>query len=1166
MKAERQSRGWLTPFQGCGKVKIFIFICVVTVVLSGSCLPVFGETSPKGDVVAEQGAISGVARYRVFSLKHISAEQGKKYLAEVGVGTVSQLPGVNTLLVTAQPEELVKASAILELVDAEESFDIKTIFPASDVAKFPSNEQIAAKVGDISIGTFSNPPSGTAKTKVILDVHNGSVIAVAPAGQIERIISAVEQLQSGGAQTQQLVPKGGSEPNKSAKMIETSEAETETIAKKAESTKAELKRAEEELKRIKASSKSAGQADTEVNEPNELFSKLLNSIAETEKTTAGEQVRQLSQPNAVTPTIATQTAAGVPETNEPNKPSAGLKQKEESAPQITEEPQSAEHLMTEPNMSAEEPESEQNLKPVSKVHSYEPAPFANGNEMLELDLPAKINIIDLVDLVGKYLQLDYMYDEIQVKGEVSLKLQGPVKVKDLYPLLESVLKFKGFVMTRKGNLVTIVPAADALGIDPVLHPDERGVQLGDVVITDVFRLKYIDTGSAQNLLSSMRLGANITPIPETGTLIVTEYAYRMARVEELLDMVDQPGAPKQFRFRQLKYTMAATLASKIKSLAEQLGTVSVTIAATSPAQPSARRVRGRPETPAPAAPAAAPAATPAAAPAATPAAAAKAAVYLDADERTNRILMIGLEEQLLVVDSLIDALDVEQQDLRTLRLYDIQHVGADEVLKKLGELGIISGGKTTTGRITAGAKTTTPGAPGTTAPATPASAATTEVEPIAGEPQVVVIESTNSLLVNATAEQHVQIATIISYVDSETLKQAIPYVIYALENQNPDDLADVLQKFIQETIKDKEGKVQQTIKKTEEDIIIVPDKNTFSILVYASKKNQEWIGSLIRQLDKRRPQVLIDVMLVSVTEDDSFTYDLQLVSKLPEMAAGGSMTGVIGSALLPTFPSGTVKELASNPATTGLQGFYADSHIQALLTLMQTKGYGRVLARPKILVNDNEKGHIDTTTTIYVAQVTSQYLPSTTVVTTPGTTTPTNTAITSTNFATFPSGIKLDITPHISEGSLLRLEVQVSRSSQAPPPAGSQANTPPGDKIEDNVNTVVTVPDNRTIILGGIITLNQAKNNSKVPFLGDIPIAGGLFRSISNTGNQAKLYVFVKANILRPENTGGLADLQKMSDRNRGAVERFEQKFEEHQDWPGVKPEPVEPLHVLESE
>jgi type II secretory pathway component GspD/PulD (secretin) len=1118
MMAERQ-------FQGCWKTLVRakrpavarkVFICVVIVVLTGGYL--FAAEQKTASELAE------LARYRVFPLKYISAEQGKKYLAEAGVGTVSQLPGVNALLVTAQAEELVKATAILGLVDDEELFDIKTVASVSEVAKFPSNEQIAAKVGDISIGTFSNPPSGDAKTKVIIDIHNNAVIAVAPAGQLERINSAVEQLRRGEAQTLQ-----GSEPNKLAKMDKASGEGTETIPE------TELKRAEEELKRITASSKPSGQAGSSVTgtkdyEPNELFNKLLNSIAKTGEVAAERQTKQLSQPNAVAPAPAAQAAGGVPEANEP---SADLKQAEESAPRITEEQQ-------EPNLAAEEPDSESNLKPFSKVSSYEPAPIADGNEMLELDLPAKLNIIDLVDLVGKYLQLDYMYDERQVTGEVSLKLQGPIKVRDLYPLLESVLKFRGFVMTRKGNLVTIVPAAEALGIDPVLHPEAGEIQFGDVVITRVFRLRYIDTASAQNFLTSMKLGANISPIPETGTLIVTEYAYRMARVEELLEMVDQPGAPREFRFRQLKYTMATTLAPKIKTLAEQLGTVSVTIAAPTPAQPPVRR-RGRPvPTPTPAA----------------PAAAAKTAVFLDADERTNRILMIGLEEQLMVVESLIDALDVEQQDLRTLRLYDIQHVGAEEVVKKLQELGIISGGgRPTTGRITGGARPTVPGTPAT--PAAPAAATTAEVEPLVEEPQVVVIESTNSLLVNATPEQHIRIATIISYVDSETLKQAIPYVIYSLENQDPEDLAEILQKFIQETIKDKEGKIEQTIKKTEEDITIVPDKNTFSILVYASKKNQEWIGSLIKQLDKRRPQVLLDAMLVEITESDAFDYDLQLVSKLPEMAAGMSMPGLPTDSLLPVASSGTVKE-ATSILGEGLsaQGFYADNHIQALLRLMQTKGYGRVLARPKILVNDNEKGHIDTTNTIYVSRESTTVYNATT-----------GQSGTSYTFDQFPSGIKLDITPHISEGSLLRLEITMSRSSQTAPEGGIGANEPPPDKSENNIETIVTVPDDSTIILGGITTLGQTKNNWKVPLLGDIPLAGGLFRKIKSSSSQTKLYVFVKANILRPSETvAGLPDLEKISDRNRAAVESFEERFQRHQDWPGIEPEPIDPLHVLESE
>jgi general secretion pathway protein D len=526
--------------------------------------------------------------------------------------------------------------------------------------------------------------------------------------------------------------------------------------------------------------------------------------------------------------------------------------------------------------------------------------------------------------------------------------------------------------------------------------------------------------------------------------------------------------------------------------------------------------------------------------------------------------MIGLEGQLAVVDSLIEALDTAQQDLRTMKIYKIEHVGAEEVKKKLQELGIIGGTAETPSRITGPRPPTaeTAGQPPTPGMARTTSTTGAVTEALVEQPQVIVIEPTNSLLINATAEQHIQITGIIKYVDSETEKDTIPYVIYPLENQKPEDLAEILNKLIQETIKDKEGKIQQVVKKTEEEIIIVPDKNTFSIIVYANQKNQKWIANLIETLDKRRPQVLIDVTLVEISEVDKFTYDLQLISKFPAMTPGGSMQKLGGKDVLPLiepFPSNTVREATSILGEGGSgKGFYADRHIQALLQLMSEKGYGRVLAKPKILVNDNEKGHIDTTNTIYVSRSASTVATNVT-----GGGTPISTSYT---FDTFPSGIQLDITPHISEGSLLRLELKMQRSSQVPP-AQIVENTPPPNKTENNLETVVTVPDNSTIILGGILTLEQGKKNWKVPLLGDVPIVGGLFRKIDDSSTQTKLYVFVKANILRPgKEEKGLSDIKVISEKNRAAFEKSETAIHTYEALPGIKPQPMNPLHVLDTE
>jgi len=133
---------------------------------------------------ADDKAGSGPARYTVVSLRHISAQKGKDYLAQTRIGTVSQLPGANMLLITGSPRELIKAIAILKVVDAEEPFVIKEILPVSSAQDLPSIEQIGAKFGDLSIGTFSDPPTRIGQVKAIVDIHNGALVAVAPAGRL----------------------------------------------------------------------------------------------------------------------------------------------------------------------------------------------------------------------------------------------------------------------------------------------------------------------------------------------------------------------------------------------------------------------------------------------------------------------------------------------------------------------------------------------------------------------------------------------------------------------------------------------------------------------------------------------------------------------------------------------------------------------------------------------------------------------------------------------------------------------------------------------------------------------------------------------------------------------------------------------------------------------
>jgi type II secretory pathway component GspD/PulD (secretin) len=312
---------------------------------------------------------------------------------------------------------------------------------------------------------------------------------------------------------------------------------------------------------------------------------------------------------------------------------------------------------------------------------------------------------------------------------------------------------------------------------------------------------------------------------------------------------------------------------------------------------------------------------------------------------------------------------------------------------------------------------------------------------------------------------------------------------------------------------------------------------------------------------------LIDVTLVEVTKNDEFNLDLDLLTKYPSISGVGTKglekVGLISST---TDPASITTSIWAARSTSGSgTAFYADNHIQAFLTAMNKKGYGRVLAKPKLLVNDNEKGTIATQVQTAIVS------PVTTII--PGSTTTTATGVTSVSTATYTAQIKLEIKPHISEGNLLRLEVTMNRTdfgdlnkTYTLNAGGNPLTGPiPPDLLSSDVTTVITVPDDRTIILGGLEKLNQTKGGTKVPILGDLPLVGGLFRKTANTDSQNRLYVFVKANILRPEEKGIESDIVRISDKNRKEFERREKEMQNYEDWPGIKPTPMDPKKIFDS-
>lgn len=1165
----------------------------------------------RGTPTRPQAAIA--REHKTYELTTLPGEQAIALLSWLDLGDMSLWPDGSGFDVVGSPDRLARISTILDVVDQEEEYMVEPLVPASKIEAIPSNDEIAKALGSIAIGTFANPPPCDAPTRSIIDVHDDAVVVIMPARfREDLLILGRLGIDNFRRRPPDVTSRSGTDASPSDKVRSGPAARISAEGSKPASPLQAMGATAipSLLERPQSVPVVSQPRSTGINGPHD---RQLTSFQDSDAVSLARRSSDLADMTLRPPTSA---GASDIETDQ-QLPKTARSQAETGAPQP----------------------------------ACGPPALPNGDDTLEMDLPDRIQLIHLLDLVAEYLHLDYVYEPSQVKDdEVTLKLhgklEGRIQVRDLYPLLESILKFKGLAMTRhEGNLVTIVPIRDALEVDPpIVDGNYRALEPGNMVVTRVFRLQHIDASSAANLLENMRLGVATVPISETGLIIVTCYAHRTTRIEQLLDLADKPGRARQFRLRQLRYTMASHVIRKVSELARELQNVPVTVIpsrVTSAPSPS-----GVPMPPPPGqrADQSADART------ATP-----PPVYLDADERQNRVLMIGDEEQLAVVEELLAALDVQHAGIQTTRLYGIKCVDASEVKSKLEELHFARSspsGLSVQPAMSPGAQSrsrpdrtandllvdepqiilleatnalliaataeqhaeidpiirhidVTPedrrilrsyaikyvdateveshlpdfGMTGNVAstekiqtvasgsvPATPWAGLRRSAQFSARQPQVSVIKVTNSLLIKATSEQHEQIKSIIDYVDVQPSRETLPYEIYSLENQDPETLAEVLDKLVRETITNPEDKTEKVIARTEDPVTIIPDKNTFSVIVHTSRKNQIWIGDLIERLDVRRPQVLIDVTLVEIAKSEAFAYDLNLITSHPDLTATSGLTGVLRPGADPVTSSDIIDRLAASnrdhflefqSAGGTLSAFYGDRHIQLLLEAMQSKDYGRILAKPKILVNDNEPGMIKTADTTYVVKRSS--VP----VSTGGAGTDATLIETAIDYEPYEAGIELNITPHISQGDLLRLDITLTRSDFRE----TQDSEKPPNTTSSELKTTAFIPDGSTIILGGLLRLNQSKGVTKVPILGDIPLIGGLFRSSSGLDTQSKLYIFVKAEIIRPSGpmSQGMDGLEAISDKNRTAFEEHEQAFQKHQIWPGVEPRPTSPRKVLEA-
>src|SRR5581483_402171 len=282
--------------------------------------------------------------------------------------------------------------------------------------------------------------------------------------------------------------------------------------------------------------------------------------------------------------------------------------------------------------------------------------------------------------------------------------------------------------------------------------------------------------------------------------------------------------------------------------------------------------------------------------------------------------------------------------------------------------------------------------------------------------------------------------------------------------------------------------------------------------------------AVIRQLDIRRAQVLIEAVIAEVSDETANELGVQWQFPLGDKSHVVGGTNFTGNTFGNNILNATAGLNASTPTSTVGNGFnlgYFDTitvngkkllSLGALSTMMRNDGKNNILSTPSVMTLDNQEAMIKVGQEV-------PFLTGSYTTNTGGSTTTTANGSTTTNgignpFQTIQRkdvGLTLKVTPHINSGDAVKLDLHQEVSTVLPPVPGAVDLVTSKRELE----TTVLVKNDSLLVLGGLISDNVKDSVQKVPALGDIPLIGNLFRYRSNDHQKQDLMVFLHPRILK---------------------------------------------------
>jgi len=393
----------------------------------------------------------------------------------------------------------------------------------------------------------------------------------------------------------------------------------------------------------------------------------------------------------------------------------------------------------------------------------------------------------------------------------------------------------------------------------------------------------------------------------------------------------------------------------------------------------------------------------------------------------------------------------------------------------------------------------------------------------------------NALLVFGNESIKTAVRELVEKLDVQPPEASSKVNVYYLENTDATEMAKVLDgvvKGISAQAGQPGAAAAQASPFESGKVTVTPDKGSNSLVIMASPNDYNNLVQVIKKLDRRSKQVFVQVLIAEVSLDKSRDLGLQ--------------GGVIGGGVLNKYltvaglydPFGSLASIGQILAQGGTlvpDVSASPINITGVLQALDKNGLVNILSTPNILTSDNKEAEINVGENVPFQGSSTQ-----------------NTGFVTTSVERKDIGINLKIKPQISEGDYIRMDINQEISA---------VKNDRGQAIDlvttkRSAKTSIIVKDKETVVIGGLIQDQESETISKVPFLGDIPGLGWLFKTKNKVRKKTNLMILLTPHIVKDS-----ADLAAISDTQKdqfGEATRKTEPVDVQKEISGKEPKAAE--------